>query len=128
MITLESEMTTKTKIFDNNDEGTLNIEPVENDRNEVRNENKIDNEQIIHIYPNKLINNVSDEYERQLSKGRDFGCNTDADMIMELRYGPRNRHYFLQPRKPDNYSHLHATLKHIALTQYSLKCGLQTFG
>jgi hypothetical protein len=47
---------------------------------------------------------------------------------MDLRYGSRTSHYDLRPYKPRDYSHLHATLEHIALTQYYLKRGLETFG
>ena len=47
---------------------------------------------------------------------------------MNQRYGPQNCQYDLLPCKPCNYSHLHTTLGHIALTQYSLKQGLKTFG
>jgi hypothetical protein len=58
------------EIFDNSDEGTRNIEPVENDRDELRNENKIDNEQINNNNQNNMINNISDECDRQSNKGR----------------------------------------------------------
>ena len=52
--------------------------------------------------------------------------NTDRDM--DERYGHRSGHYDLRPRKPRDYSHMHATLEHIALTQYNLKRGLKEFG
>ena len=47
---------------------------------------------------------------------------------MDHRYGPQNHHYDLQPQKPWDYSHLHADLEHIALTQYNVKKGLKIFG
>ena len=47
---------------------------------------------------------------------------------MDERYGPRSATYNLRPRKPRDYSHLHATLKQIAMTQYSLNKGLKEFG
>jgi hypothetical protein len=54
--------------------------------------------------------------------------NMELTQVMNQRYGPRNSQYDLRPRKPRDYSHLHTTLRHIALTQYSLKHGLETFG
>jgi hypothetical protein len=120
----------RNEIFEINNEGTRNIEPVENDRDDLRNENKIDNEQINHKIPNNMIDNANDECERQINEERDIGPNTDADTIagMEQRYGPPSSHYNLRLRKARDYLHLHTTLEHIALTQYNLKRGLQTFG
>ena len=37
-------------------------------------------------------------------------------------------HTILRPRKPRDYGHLHTTLQHTAMTQYSVKKGLQVFG
>jgi hypothetical protein len=47
---------------------------------------------------------------------------------MELRYGACSGRYDLRPRRPRDYSHLHATMHHICMTQYNLKRGLQIFG
>ena len=47
---------------------------------------------------------------------------------MDEAYGPRITSHNLRPRKPRDYGHLHTTLEHIALTQYSVKKGLQIFG
>jgi hypothetical protein len=47
---------------------------------------------------------------------------------MELRYGVRSGRYDLRPRRPRDYSHLHATMDHTCITQYNLKRGLQIFG
>jgi hypothetical protein len=47
---------------------------------------------------------------------------------MELRYGVRSGRYDLRPRRPRDYSHLHATMDHTCMTQYNLKRGLQIFG
>jgi hypothetical protein len=40
---------------------------------------------------------------------------------MELRYGARSGRYDLRPRRPCDYSHLHATMDHTCMTQYNLK-------
>jgi hypothetical protein len=37
------------------------------------------------------------------------------------------RAYGLRPRKPMDYSHMHATVIHHGMTQYSLKRGLKKF-
>jgi hypothetical protein len=48
---------------------------------------------------------------------------------MDLRYGPcTSSQYDVRPCKPCDYSHLHATLENIALTQCNLKRSLETFG
>jgi hypothetical protein len=47
---------------------------------------------------------------------------------MELRYGVCSGRYDLRPRRPRDYSHLHATMDHTCMTQYNLKRGLQIFG
>jgi hypothetical protein len=54
--------------------------------------------------------------------------NTDLERKMELQYGPRTNNYELLPRRLRDYSHLHATLDHFVLTQFSLKHGLKIFG
>jgi hypothetical protein len=47
---------------------------------------------------------------------------------MELRYGAHSGRYDLRPRRPCDYSHLHATMDHTCMTQYNLKRSLQIFG
>ena len=47
---------------------------------------------------------------------------------MDDVYGARLSSHNLRPRKPRDYGHLHTTLEHTALTQYSVKKGLQIFG
>jgi hypothetical protein len=47
---------------------------------------------------------------------------------MNEKYGHRSGHYDLCPRKPRDYPYSHATIDHIALTQYNLKRGLREFG
>ena len=50
------------------------------------------------------------------------------EKVMDEKYGHQSGHYAPCPRKPRDYSHLHATINHIALTLYSLKRGLKEFG
>jgi len=45
----------------------------------------------------------------------------NLDDEMEIRYGPRNSNYDLRPRRPRDYSHLHATMDHTCMTQYRPK-------
>ena len=96
---------------------------IENDNNEVfdvfdGNNNEIDgnlNEDEIHPEePGDLI--IEDQ------------ADLNIEDEMNLRYGPRNDHYDLRPRRPRDYSHLHATIDHICMTQYNLKRGLEMFG
>jgi hypothetical protein len=47
---------------------------------------------------------------------------------METKYGTLNNQHNLQPRKPRNYGHMHATLESIFMTQHSVKKGLKVFG
>jgi Reverse transcriptase (RNA-dependent DNA polymerase)/Zinc knuckle len=50
------------------------------------------------------------------------------DAHMDAVYGPRTHDHGLRPRKPRDYSHLHAELEHTAFTQYNVKKGLKIFG
>jgi len=70
------------------------------------------------------------EVEQHADEREDIAPDPGADIGAEMDriYGPRNNNYNLRPRRPRDYSHLHATLEHIALTQYSLKRGLAEFG
>jgi hypothetical protein len=52
----------------------------------------------------------------------------DPDADMDARYGPRDHSHNLRPRKPRDYSHLHAQLEHTVMTQYNVKKGLKIFG
>jgi hypothetical protein len=52
----------------------------------------------------------------------------DLDTDMGHKYGTHNRRDGLRPRKPRDYSHLHADLEHTAFTQYNVRKGLKIFG
>jgi hypothetical protein len=52
----------------------------------------------------------------------------NIDQIMDEQYGPRSDAYNLRPRKPSDYSHLHAVLEETVLTQHSLRTGNKLFG
>lgn len=47
---------------------------------------------------------------------------------MDELYGPRTGAYNLRARKPRDYGHLHTTLEHTCMTQYSVKKGIKEFG
>ena len=47
---------------------------------------------------------------------------------MDEQYGARLSTHNLRPRKPRDYGHLHTTLEHTVMTQYSIKKGLKVFG
>jgi Reverse transcriptase (RNA-dependent DNA polymerase) len=55
---------------------------------------------------------------------------TETEDVMEFddKYGARMSTHGLRPRKPRDYSHLHTTLEHTVMTQYSVKKGLKVFG
>jgi hypothetical protein len=65
-----------------------------------------------------------------------YNAETVADVIDEQttlkamadKYGERNKICNLTPRRPRNYSHLHAMIDGIAMTQHSVKKGLKEFG
>jgi hypothetical protein len=52
----------------------------------------------------------------------------NVDAGMDEQYGIRTGAYNLRPRKPRDYSHLHATLEETVMTQHSMKRGLKEFG
>ena len=58
--------------------------------------------------------------------------NTDTPQLieqeMEEKYGQRTGQYALQPRRPRDYNHLHATLASTVMTQHSMKKGIKLFG
>ena len=60
--------------------------------------------------------------------GKIPGVHNDILGQMDALYGARNHKYDLCPRKPRDYSHLHAQLEHTAFTQYNIKKGLKMFG
>jgi hypothetical protein len=45
------------------------------------------------------------------------------EVEMDRKYGRRRPENALRPRKPRNYSHLHADLEHTAFTQYNVRKG-----
>ena len=54
--------------------------------------------------------------------------NQDAiDQEMDAHYSPHTDKIYLQPRNPHDYLHLHTTVEHSHLTQYTVKKGLTLF-
>ncbi len=51
-----------------------------------------------------------------------------VDEVMDERYGRRLGKYNFRARKPRDYSHLHALLESIVMTQHSFRKGLRIFG
>ena len=47
---------------------------------------------------------------------------------MDAKYGARSGEYSLRTRRPQDYSHLHATLEGTVMTQHSMKQGLKIYG
>ena len=92
----------------------------DDDDNEIEIENEnLDQPPEIEVGNENLVNDQADIAH---------GLGTDIATEMDRRYGVRGSEYNLRPRKPRDYSHLHGTLDHIALTQYNLKQGLAVFG
>jgi hypothetical protein len=50
------------------------------------------------------------------------------DQTMTDTYGERSEGHNLRPQRPRDYSHLHARLEGIVMTQHSVKKGLKAFG
>ncbi len=108
------------------------------------------NEEHGHNEPANDVAAVSEDEELEEITGVDEDENEDEDednqlMIeqeMDAKYGVRGHSFKLCPRrkpnygykqeepaiKPSDYDEAHANLQHIALTQYSIKKGLQVFG
>ena len=81
---------------------------------------------------NQNINEESDnDFENDIEQNEDImeANETPAELEeMDARYGMRTSSYNLRPRRVRDYSHLHVTLDHVVMTQYSLKKGIQQFG
>jgi hypothetical protein len=52
----------------------------------------------------------------------------NIEQQMNAMYGPRTDHYNLRARKPRDYGHLHTTLEHTAMTQFTMERGLKEVG
>ena len=79
-------------------------------------------------------NNNNDEHEiNENNDNIEHNNNIDHEMIdinaqMDEQYGARLSTHNLRPRKPRDYGHLHTTLEHTVMTQYSVNKGIQIFG
>jgi hypothetical protein len=107
---------------ENENENLQNIN--ETDENENRqnrqNENENENENEEHA-------TAGDETEDKIADtAEDHADNAEA--TTNQKYGSRDTNHNLSPRKPRNYSHIHATLEGIALTQHAIERGLKLFG
>jgi hypothetical protein len=71
--------------------------------------------------------NENDETANENDEDEDDETN-EIEQVMNAKYGPRQSKYDLRPRRPRNYSHLHATREGIAMTQHSIKKGIKLFG
>jgi hypothetical protein len=82
--------------------------------------------------PNDIGNvDMSDTSSSHGDNAADDNINNEGMTIeeqMDEKYGARISTHNLRPRKPRDYGHLHTTLEHTAMTQYSVKKGLQMFG
>jgi Zinc knuckle len=68
------------------------------------------------------------EIDQNIDQNIEQPVELNLDDEMDLRYGVRSGNYDLRPRRPRDYSHLHTTIEHMCMTQYSLSRGLQMFG
>jgi hypothetical protein len=68
---------------------------------------------------NKIITDeiVPDNDTTNTTENNNFG---QLENEMKEKYGHQSGQYDLCPRKPCDYSYSHATIDHIALTQYNL--------
>lgn len=86
------------------------IEPDNNEQNDDEVEDVADNES---------EDNNDDSYEEE---------DADINNNMDQKYGARTGAYNLRARKPRDYGHLHTTLEHTCMTQFSVKKGIKEFG
>ncbi len=52
----------------------------------------------------------------------------NTTLEMDQQYGERTHEHKLRPRRPREYDHMHAQLKHVMMTQFSIRKGLEEFG
>ncbi len=81
--------------------------------------------------PNIIVNNGTGS-NNEVSYNDDnhevaAGDNADTEQDMDSKYGKRTTAYNLRARKPRDYRHLHSTLEHTAMTQYTLERRLKEF-
>jgi hypothetical protein len=92
--------------------------------------------------PNDEENGIDEEDEEVMEAAEVVTPNEEDDEVDSItpddeeelednfddKYGARMSTHGLRPRKPRDYGHLHTTLEHIVMTQYSVKKGLKVFG
>ena len=101
---------------DNNDPDNDEDNDVPDDGNDIAN-NEDNND------PNDGNDNANNE-----DGGTEDTPQMTLEQEMDEKYGGRQSGYDLRPRRPRDYSHLHATLEGIAMTQHSMKRGIKLFG
>jgi recombination DNA repair RAD52 pathway protein len=104
-----------------NDEHDIAIAELDND-----NVNAVNNENEQQIDPNinpEQLNPELNLHPEQLTIEQKIDDEPDPniDQIMDEQYGPRSNAYNLRPRKPREYSHLHAVLEETVVTQHFMK-------
>jgi hypothetical protein len=73
-------------------------------------------------------NNNNNEQEINMNNDNMNHEMIDINTQMDEQYGARLSTHNLRPRKPRDYGHLHTTLEHTVMTQYSVNKGIQIFG
>jgi hypothetical protein len=106
-----------------NDDHDVAIAGVDNDNVSV-----VNNENEEQIDPDNDNVAVDSDNVNTVEQHIDDEPDPNIDQIMDEQYGPRSDAYNLRPRKPRDYSHLHAVLEETVLTQHSLKTGIKLFG
>ena len=95
----------------------------------VDDENNANNENNAEVTENIMEEVEEDAFKDTAQVERsEMEIENNTNLDMDSKYGVRTSEHYLRPRKPRDYSHLHNTLTHIALTQYGVKRGLKKFG
>jgi hypothetical protein len=116
--------------YDDNDYGGDNNDNDDESDNDVDNNDNNDDDKVDDV----ADNNPEPEDEDQTGNlNADFNdtSHIQANKVqseIDSMYGERTTTYNLQPRRPRDYGHLHATLEGRMLSQHSMKKGIKLFG
>ena len=105
---------------------------VDDEENEVHGEEGTNEDEVAPVAPVMQVDDEENEAHGEEGTNKDEVAPVapvmQVDEVMDERYGRRLGKYNLRARKPRDYSHLHATLESIVMTQHSARKGLRIFG
>jgi hypothetical protein len=107
---------------DNLDDNDGNRHNLDGNHEEDQTDEDEEIDEVVEVVPDTAPTTDDDETEEADEH------ETEDVMEFDDKYGARMSTHGLRPRKPRDYSHLHTTLEHTVMTQYSVKKGLKVFG